>query len=817
MGIKGKAVLELAAGINDDQLNPLASGTVYFYEAGTFTLKDIYLDRDKTTVAANPVTLDIYGRAEVFGDGLYKIVVYNADNVMVWDMDNVEIIPLDGGELNNVNIGLTTPGKGKFTELSFTQKLTDTVGNEIEDYHDLRAFVDSINKDSGEVFKTIEASFNTWVTGTAYAKNDKVKVLVDVDLGVYKVYTANAAHTAGATFAGDSTKWDQDTENSSPYINDPVYFDTVTNKWKLADLLTGNTPEAIINSLVNTSLTVRTALVCFKGLTTTTGVVAGSKYYLQANGGLGTTPTAWYICKGISSTKLLIEIRYITPASSTGNAQAINMLEQMIRIEKNTRLITEDSQVGVIKESFIDPVTGRLVLDSTLAHSQSNANCSLNTSQVEGYCYDTIIVNRKLVLEKLTGSIGQNTNTVFDVSTGNSTTQTTLTGTGIDRHTEFKSGDIVRFVPMRRLKATTTDTKWIQAGQGFRVALTGDGSGSNDITLNHEALTAQLPAYDDDQLKYLCFPEHVSAAYKKEATNSTALTAYTKAAPGGYNIIVPNKVIVKDYGIPYHSYLFSHWKCKEPSGDLIDTLHPAGTYNFSQVGTVPSTTGKIANSKARGPMSAANRFQWTTNTTTYGLQVFAVGFWFKLTALGSYATIMGQQPSAQNSGWSFQVRTDNKLNSVYNGNVLPGSTTLSAGVWYHAYFAQLLASGANNRRIYLNAAIDMQTTGGAISYDATTPCIGNLSGGTETDGIILSEGTFWNTMPSTWAEFERLIALEYSAGVGRSYGSNYGQTFNYSVENISSSIDDRYSIASGIVRNFGLANNVSLEHYAWSF
>src|SRR4051812_19908329 len=51
----------------DNNGNPLTSGTVTFYEAGTSTKKDTWNDSAKTTVNANPLTLNAAGRAKTGG------------------------------------------------------------------------------------------------------------------------------------------------------------------------------------------------------------------------------------------------------------------------------------------------------------------------------------------------------------------------------------------------------------------------------------------------------------------------------------------------------------------------------------------------------------------------------------------------------------------------------------------------------------------------------------------------------------------------------------------------------------------------------
>jgi hypothetical protein len=151
MGTKGLMIIDLASGIMDDEGNPLAGGKVYFYEAGTTTPQSVYLDRDKTTAASNPVVLDIYGRAEIYADGIYKVVVTDSDDSSVWDIDNVEMIPIGGTDFDGIDIGQTTPGKVKATELEFTTSITDTAGNS---YTNLATEIADKNIVVGQTFDT---------------------------------------------------------------------------------------------------------------------------------------------------------------------------------------------------------------------------------------------------------------------------------------------------------------------------------------------------------------------------------------------------------------------------------------------------------------------------------------------------------------------------------------------------------------------------------------------------------------------------------------------------------------------------------------
>lgn len=63
-------------------------GTVTVYLAGTTTLATIYSTRDKT-VAANPFTLDAKGTAQLYADGILKIVVKDVNGVTLYSRDNL--------------------------------------------------------------------------------------------------------------------------------------------------------------------------------------------------------------------------------------------------------------------------------------------------------------------------------------------------------------------------------------------------------------------------------------------------------------------------------------------------------------------------------------------------------------------------------------------------------------------------------------------------------------------------------------------------------------------------------------------------------
>lgn len=77
--------------------------------------------------------------------------------------------------------------------------------------------------------------FSIWTTGSGYSIGDKIYV----NNSGYKIYTATADHTAGATFAGDIGNWTQDTSYNT--------WETTTNYYNIGDLLLPSNTLEVIN------------------------------------------------------------------------------------------------------------------------------------------------------------------------------------------------------------------------------------------------------------------------------------------------------------------------------------------------------------------------------------------------------------------------------------------------------------------------------------------------------------------------------------------------------------------------------------------
>ena len=94
--------------------NTLAGAKLYFYQAGTSTLQNVYADNDLTVALSNPVVADGGGRFVpiYLADAQYKVMLYTASDVLVWSADNINAVQTDNGTFaaNAVNTVLEQTG-----------------------------------------------------------------------------------------------------------------------------------------------------------------------------------------------------------------------------------------------------------------------------------------------------------------------------------------------------------------------------------------------------------------------------------------------------------------------------------------------------------------------------------------------------------------------------------------------------------------------------------------------------------------------------------------------------------------------------------
>ncbi len=123
----------------DSAGDPLASGKLYTYAAGTSTPKDTWADAGEVTLNANPVVLDSRGEATIYGNGSYKFILKDSADATIWTVDNIAI----GGTVVTADIAdgaITTAklasnvlssdatGRGKMQDGFVTSAKLDTAG-----------------------------------------------------------------------------------------------------------------------------------------------------------------------------------------------------------------------------------------------------------------------------------------------------------------------------------------------------------------------------------------------------------------------------------------------------------------------------------------------------------------------------------------------------------------------------------------------------------------------------------------------------------------------------------------------------------------
>lgn len=88
MANRGNIFSALLAGLRDTSGESLSGGVVYFYTPGTVVAKSVYTDAD-LTAAVDSVELDSNGQAEIYGRGLYDVVVKDAEGTTLYSWERV--------------------------------------------------------------------------------------------------------------------------------------------------------------------------------------------------------------------------------------------------------------------------------------------------------------------------------------------------------------------------------------------------------------------------------------------------------------------------------------------------------------------------------------------------------------------------------------------------------------------------------------------------------------------------------------------------------------------------------------------------------
>lgn len=107
---------------------PLAGGRVYTYNVGTNTPRPTYSDAAGTIPNTNPIVLDARGEATVFWNGVYKIVLRDASDVVIWTVDSVDASDVSAAISSAINdVYITFAAVAGSSLIGFKQEGAGTV------------------------------------------------------------------------------------------------------------------------------------------------------------------------------------------------------------------------------------------------------------------------------------------------------------------------------------------------------------------------------------------------------------------------------------------------------------------------------------------------------------------------------------------------------------------------------------------------------------------------------------------------------------------------------------------------------------------
>lgn len=142
--------------------DPVPGGKLFFFESGTSTDKDTWVDINLTIKNANPVILDGAGRIpNIFLSGTYKVILKDANDVQIWERDPV------GGEAG-----------AQFSEWGSTSiyNIEDIVrGSDDEYYQSLANNNQGNDPVTTATFWTRILFVKVWNTNESYSTSDIVR------------------------------------------------------------------------------------------------------------------------------------------------------------------------------------------------------------------------------------------------------------------------------------------------------------------------------------------------------------------------------------------------------------------------------------------------------------------------------------------------------------------------------------------------------------------------------------------------------------------------------------------------------------------
>jgi hypothetical protein len=112
-----------------------AGWKLYHYEPGTVNTKTAWLDRNKADTAAQPIVADANGVASGYFDGLYDLVVYDADDVLKYTWEDVYIadaqsLGTEGSPISSSGVVVLGSESQTYFHISGTANMTGLSGDQ---------------------------------------------------------------------------------------------------------------------------------------------------------------------------------------------------------------------------------------------------------------------------------------------------------------------------------------------------------------------------------------------------------------------------------------------------------------------------------------------------------------------------------------------------------------------------------------------------------------------------------------------------------------------------------------------------------------
>lgn len=111
--------------------NLAAGGSLKFYDSGTTTPRDVYSDPDKTVNNGSSILIGTDGRPvhDIWGDGSYRVRLYDADGMLIDEADDVEIQGGGGSAIPALESGKFLTNDGALLAWDDIRQVPDPTGS----------------------------------------------------------------------------------------------------------------------------------------------------------------------------------------------------------------------------------------------------------------------------------------------------------------------------------------------------------------------------------------------------------------------------------------------------------------------------------------------------------------------------------------------------------------------------------------------------------------------------------------------------------------------------------------------------------------